>query len=75
MVEWESSRRYQAVMRQCRAIEKQAASLRGGLLWLAGGEGGRVRVDKSLRALREQLAQVEALADGYCDAASRQDAA
>ena len=75
MDEWESGRRYQAVMRQCRAIEKQAASLRGGLLWLAGGEGGRGRVDKALRALREQLAQAEALADALGAVAPRRDAA
>jgi len=55
--------RYEAVMRQCRAIEKQAAALRGELLWLAGGEGGRGRVDRALRALDAQLHRAHALAD------------
>jgi hypothetical protein len=69
--------RYEAVMRQCRAIERQAAGLRGELLWLAEGEGGRQRVDRSLRALREQLQRVEALADDFeCGpAGGRRDAA
>ena len=55
--------RYEAVMRQCRAIERHAAALRGGLMWLADDETARVRVERSLRALREQLRQAEALAN------------
>lgn len=54
---------YEAVMRQCRAIEKHAAALRGEMLWLAGGEGARGRVDRALRAVHEQLRRAEALAD------------
>ena len=54
---------YDAVMRQCRAIERHAAALRGELLWLAGGEGERRRVDRALRAVHEQLRRAEALAD------------
>jgi hypothetical protein len=55
--------RFDAVMQRCRRIERQAASLRGEMLWLAEGEGNRGRVDRALRALREQLRQAEALAD------------
>ena len=60
--------RYDAVMRQCRAIERHAAALRGGLLWLADDETARVRVQRSLRALREQLRQAEALANDFEEA-------
>jgi len=56
---------YDAVMRQCRAIERHAASLRGELLCLAGGEGQRRRVDRALHALQEQLRRAQALADGF----------
>ena len=59
------TRDYEAVMRQCRAIERHAATLRGELLWLAGGEGERRRVDRALRALQEQLRRAGALADGF----------
>jgi hypothetical protein len=55
--------RFDAVMQRCRRIERQAASLRGEMLWLAEGEGDRRRVERALRALREQLRQAEALAD------------
>jgi hypothetical protein len=65
---------YDAVMRQCRAIDKHAAALRGELLWLAGGEGGRARVDRALRAVHEQLRRAEALARRFEDA-GRRDAA
>lgn len=54
---------YEAVMQRCRRIERQAASLRGEMLWLAEGEGDRQRVERALRALREQVRQAEALAD------------
>jgi hypothetical protein len=54
---------YEAVMQRCRGIERHAASLRGEMLWLAEGDGQRQRVDRALRALREQLRQAEALAD------------
>ena len=37
--------------------------LRGGLMWLADDETARVRVERALRALREQLRQAEALAN------------
>jgi hypothetical protein len=57
--------RYEAVMRQCRAIERHAATLRGELLWLAGGEGERGRVDRALRALDAQLQRAGALADDF----------
>jgi hypothetical protein len=57
--------RYDAVMRQCRAIERHAAGLRGELLCLAEGEGDRQRVDRVLRALREQLHRAEVLADAF----------
>ena len=57
--------RYDAVMRQCRSIERHAAALRGELLWLAGGEGERGRVDRALRALEEQLRRAEGLADDF----------
>ena len=60
---------YDAVMRQCRAIERHAAALRGELLWLAGGEGARPRVDRALRALHQQLRHAEAMADGFETAA------
>jgi hypothetical protein len=33
------------------------------MLWLAEGDGQRQRVDRALRALREQLRQAEVLAD------------
>ena len=59
--------RYDATMRQCRALEKHAASLRGELLWLAGGEGDRRRVDRALGALHEQLKRAQALADAFVD--------
>jgi hypothetical protein len=65
---------YEAVMRQCRAIERHAAALRGELLWLAGGEGGRGRVDRALRAVHEQLRRAEALAQRFEDD-GRRDAA
>jgi hypothetical protein len=55
--------RFDAVMQRCRRIERQAASLRGEMLWLAEGEGDRARVERALRALREQLRQAEVLAD------------
>ena len=55
--------RYDAVMRQCRALERHAAALRGELLWLAEGEGARPRVDRALRAVHEQLRRAEALAN------------
>ena len=61
----ESRGRYDAVMRQCRAIERHAAALRGELLWLAGGESARPRVDRALRALHQQLRHAEALADDF----------
>ena len=57
--------RYAQVMRQCRSIERHAAALRGELLWLAEGEGGRRGVDRALRALHEQLSQAEALAGRF----------
>jgi ABC-type hemin transport system ATPase subunit len=57
--------RYDATMRQCRVLERHAASLRGELLWLAGGEGNRVRVARALDAMREQLRRAELLADGF----------
>ena len=57
--------RYDAVMRQCRAIERHAAALRGGLMWLADDESARVRVERTLRALHEQLRQAEVLANGF----------
>ena len=60
--------RYEAVMRQCRAIERHAAALRGGLMWLADDETARVRVERSLRALHEQLRQAEALARDFEEA-------
>jgi len=65
---------YEAVMRQCRAIERHAATLRGELLWLAGGEGERRRVDRALRAVHEQLRRAEALAQRFEDE-GRRDAA
>jgi hypothetical protein len=58
-----SDGRFDAVMQRCRRIERQAASLRGEMLWLAEGEGDRSRVERALRALREQLRQAEVLAD------------
>jgi hypothetical protein len=57
--------RYDATMRQCRAIERRAAALRGELLWLAGGEGDRGRVERALQALREQVRLAGALADQF----------
>jgi len=54
---------FDAVMQRCRRIERRAAALRGEMLWLAEGEGDRSRVERALRALREQLRQVEVLAD------------
>ena len=57
--------RYEATMRQCRHLERHAAALRGELLFLAGGEAGRGRVDRALGALREQLRRAEALADEF----------
>jgi hypothetical protein len=61
----EGEQRYEAVMRQCRSLERHAAALRGELLWLAGGEGARPRVDRALRALHEQLRQAQVLADDF----------
>ena len=63
MHEHETHGRFDAVMQRCRRIERQAASLRGEMLWLAEGEGDRRRVERALRALRAQLSQAEALAD------------
>jgi len=63
MQEASDEARYGAVMRQCRNIERHAAALRGELLWLAGGEGARLRVERALRALHEQLRQAGALAE------------
>ena len=57
--------RFEATMRQCRALERHVAALRGELLWMADGEGERARVDRALGALREQLRQAEALADRF----------
>jgi len=57
--------RHEAVMRRCRALERHAASLRGELLRLAGGEGGRRRADRALRALHEELQRATALADEF----------
>ena len=57
--------RYDTTMRQCRALERRVAALRGELLWLADGEGDRARVDRTLGALREQLLRAEALADAF----------
>ena len=57
--------RYDATMRQCRVLERHAASLRGELLCLAEGEGNRQRVERTLGALREQLRRAEVLADAF----------
>ena len=57
--------RYDAAMRQCRAMERRIAALRGELLMLAGGERDRRRVDRALSALREQMRRAEALVDDY----------
>ena len=57
--------RHEAVMRRCRALERHAASLRGELLRLAGGEGGRRRADRALRALREEVQRAGLLADEF----------
>jgi len=57
--------RHEAVMRRCRALERHAASLRGELLRLAGGEGGRGRADRALRALHEEVQRAGRLADEF----------
>lgn len=57
--------RYHATMRQCRALERRVAALRGELLWLADGEGDRQRVERALGGLREQLRLAGALADEF----------
>ena len=57
--------RYDATMRRCRSIERHAAALRGELLWLAGGEGNRRRVDRALAALGEELRRAQLLADSF----------
>jgi len=59
---WE---RHEAVMRRCRALERHASSLRGELLRLAGGEGGRRRADRALRALHGELQRAHLLADEF----------
>jgi len=57
--------RHEAVMRRCRALERHAASLRGELLRLAGGEGGRGRADRALRALHQEVQRAGRLADEF----------
>jgi hypothetical protein len=57
--------RHEAVMRRCRALERHAASLRGELLRLAGGEGGRRRADRALRALQQELQRAQLLANEF----------
>ena len=57
--------RYDATMRQCRALERRVAALRGELLWMADGEGDRQRVERALGGLREQLRLAGALADEF----------
>ena len=61
----EEGGRYDAAMRQCRAMERRIAALRGELLMLAGGERDRRRVDRALSALREQMRRAEALVDDF----------
>jgi hypothetical protein len=60
---FDETARYAAVMQACRALERHAAALRGELLWLAGGEGGRLRVDRALDKLQAQLLRANSLAD------------
>ena len=60
--------RFDATMRQCRALERRVAALRGELLWMAEGEGDRQRVQRALGGLREQVRLAEALADDFEDA-------
>ena len=60
--------RYDATMRQCRALERRVAALRGELLWMVEGEGDRQRVQRALGGLREQVRLAEALADDFDDA-------
>ena len=62
--------RYDATMRQCRALERRVAALRGELLWMVEGEGDRQRVQRALGGLREQVRLAELLADGFEDARS-----
>ena len=57
--------RYEAAMRQCRALERRVAALRGELLWMVEGEGDRQRVQRALGGLREQLRLAEALANDF----------
>ena len=64
----ENLMRYEATMRQCRALERRVAALRGELLWMVEGEGDRQRVQRALGGLREQLRLAEALADDFEDA-------
>lgn len=70
----ETLARHEAVMRRCRALERHAATLRGELLRLAGGEGGRRRADRALRALREELLRAARLADEFEGAPADGDA-
>jgi len=61
----ENEVRFDATMRQCRALDRRVAALRGELLWMAEGEGDRGRVQRALGGLREQLRRAEALADEF----------
>jgi hypothetical protein len=63
--EWR--RRWTHAQTRGRTIERQATRLREALVRLCDGQGSAVEVDRSVRAIREQLALVERMAAEWRD--------